>query len=204
VLGRAVPAIGLLAVLVVVAGPGPGTAVAAMAVFGALPVVARTARGLRAVDPGLVRAARALGMSGPATLRRVELPLAAPAVLAGVRRALVVCAGAAALAVFAGGGGLGELIVAGLRTERTPVLVLGAVLTVAVALLADWLGALVAAVLTPRGAVDRLGSGRPAATSEGAHRGRVPWRTTPLTGANGASVVAAGGPVGSRGRDAKK
>ncbi|WP_051795575.1 ABC transporter permease [Streptomyces sp. NRRL S-87] len=203
VIGRAVPAIGLLALLVVVAGPGPATAVAAMAAYGALPVVARTARGLRAVDPGLVRAARALGMSGPATLRRVELPLAAPAVLAGVRQTLVMCAGAAALAVFAGGGGLGTLIVAGLRTGRAPVLVLGAVLAVAVALLADWLGALVAALLTPRSAAGRAAAGRP-----GPGRG-VPDRATEarkkaLNRENTAVPALAGGLAATGGGDAKK
>ncbi|MFJ5549734.1 ABC transporter permease subunit [Streptomyces sp. NPDC093225] len=203
VIGRAVPAIGLLALLVVAAGPGPATAVAAMAAYGALPVVARTARGLRAVDPALVRAARALGMSGPATLRRVELPLAAPAVLSGVRQTLVMCAGAAALAVFAGGGGLGALIVAGLRTGRAPVLVLGAVLAVAVALLADWLGVLVAAVLTPRGAAGRAAAGRPD-PGRGVPDRTTEARTEALTRADAAVPAVAGGLVAPGGGDAKK
>ena len=81
----------------------------------------------------------------------VELPLAVPLILAGVRTALVLDVGTATLATFGGGGGLGDLITSGIVTQRMPVLVLGSVLTVALALAVDWLASLAEALLRPRG-----------------------------------------------------
>ncbi|WP_306459741.1 ABC transporter permease [Streptomyces sp. Ag109_G2-15] len=108
--------------------------------------------GLRAVDPALVDAARGIGMSPLAVLTRIELPLAAPLILAGVRTALVLDVGTATLAAFGGGGGLNVLITTGLTHRQTPVLVLGSVLTVALALLVDWLASPAeASLLRPRG-----------------------------------------------------
>jgi osmoprotectant transport system permease protein len=107
--------------------------------------------GLRAIDPLMVEAARGIGMSAAGRLLRVELPLAVPLILAGVRTALVLNVGTATLATFVGGGGLGDLITTGIQTQRMPVLVLGSVLTVALALLVDWLASLAELVLTPRG-----------------------------------------------------
>ncbi|MFJ4922199.1 ABC transporter permease [Streptomyces sp. NPDC088725] len=150
-IGQATPAIGLLALLVVRLGIGPGTAVLGMVIYAVLPVLSNTVAGLRAIDPDLVEASRGIGMSAMGTLRRVELPLAVPLILAGVRTALVLNVGTATLATFGGGGGLGDLITSGIQTQRMPVLILGSVLTVALALMVDWLASLVEVVLTPRG-----------------------------------------------------
>ncbi|GAA0610977.1 ABC transporter permease [Streptomyces crystallinus] len=150
-IGQATPAIGLLALLVIWLGIGPSTAIAGMVIYAVLPVLSNTVAGLRAIDPQLVEAARGIGMSAPGTLGRVELPLAVPLILAGVRTALVLNVGTATLATFGGGGGLGDLITSGIQTQRMPVLVLGSVLTVALALLVDWLASLAEVALTPRG-----------------------------------------------------
>lgn len=153
--GQATPAIGLLALLVIWLGIGPSTAIVGMVVYAVLPVLANTVAGLRAIDPQLVEASRGIGMSSLGTLARVELPLAVPLILAGVRTALVLNVGTATLATFGGGGGLGDLITSGIQTQRMPVLVLGSVLTVTLALLIDWLASLVEVVLTPRGLEER-------------------------------------------------
>ncbi|AXG82507.1 ABC transporter permease [Streptomyces paludis] len=150
-IGQAAPAIGLLALLVIWLGIGPSTAIAGMVVYAVLPVLANTVAGLRAIDPGLVEAAKGIGMSGRGTLARVELPLAVPLILAGVRTALVLNVGTATLATFGGGGGLGDLITSGIQTQRMPVLIIGSVLTVCLALIVDWLASLVEVVLTPHG-----------------------------------------------------
>ncbi|MET9554918.1 ABC transporter permease [Streptomyces sp. NPDC006645] len=150
-IGQATPALGLLALLVIWLGIGPSTAITGMVIYAVLPVLANTVAGLKAIDPQLVEASRGIGMSPLATLRRVELPLAVPLILAGVRTALVFNVGTATLATFGGGGGLGDLIASGIQTQRMPVLVLGSVLTVTLALLIDWLASLVEVVLTPRG-----------------------------------------------------
>ncbi|MEV3992859.1 ABC transporter permease [Streptomyces sp. NPDC049837] len=153
--GQATPAIGLLALLVIWLGIGPSTAIVGMVIYAVLPVLANTVAGLRAIDPQLVEAARGIGMSAWGTLLRVELPLAVPLILAGVRTALVLNVGTATLATFGGGGGLGDLITSGIQTQRMAVLVLGSVLTVVLALFVDWLASLAELALTPRG----LGAG---------------------------------------------
>ncbi|KAA6221613.1 ABC transporter permease [Streptomyces albofaciens JCM 4342] len=150
-LGQAVPALGLLVLLVIWLGIGPEAAVIGMVLYAVLPVLANTIAGLKAIDPTLTEAARGIGMSAAGVLGRVELPLAVPLILAGVRNALVLNVGTATLATFGGGGGLGDLISAGIITQRMPVLVLGSVLTVVLALLVDWLASLVELLLRPRG-----------------------------------------------------
>ncbi|MFD9499054.1 ABC transporter permease [Streptomyces sp. NPDC060035] len=150
-IGQATPAIGLLALLVIWLGIGPSTAIIGMVIYAVLPVLSNTVAGLKAIEPTLVEASRGIGMSPMGTLTKVELPLAVPLILAGVRTALVLNVGTATLATFGGGGGLGDLITSGIQTQRMPVLVLGSVLTVVLALLVDWLASLVELALTPRG-----------------------------------------------------
>ncbi|WP_063752204.1 ABC transporter permease [Streptomyces sp. NRRL S-455] len=149
--GQATPAIGLLALLVIWLGIGRSAALIGMIIYAVLPVLSNTITGLKANDPTLLEAARGIGMSPVGVLARVELPLAVPLILAGVRTALVLNVGTATLAVFGGGGGLGVLITAGITNQRMPVLVLGSVLTVALALLVDWLASLTELLLRPRG-----------------------------------------------------
>ncbi|MFD3606539.1 ABC transporter permease [Streptomyces atroolivaceus] len=150
-IGQATPAIGLLALLVIWLGIGPSTAIIGMVIYAVLPVLSNTVAGLNSIEPTLVEASRGIGMSAMGTLTKVELPLAVPLILAGVRTALVLNVGTATLATFGGGGGLGDLITSGIQTQRMPVLVLGSVLTVVLALLVDWLASLAELWLTPRG-----------------------------------------------------
>ncbi|WP_217142812.1 ABC transporter permease [Streptomyces sp. AC627_RSS907] len=150
-IGQATPAIGLLALLVIWLGIGRRSALIGIIVYAILPVLSNTIAGLKANDPTLLEAARGIGMSPLGVLTRVELPLAVPLILAGVRTALVLNVGTAALATFGGGGGLGVLITTGITSQRMPVLVLGSILTVALALLVDWLASLAELLLRPRG-----------------------------------------------------
>nr|WP_228040549.1 ABC transporter permease [Streptomyces chromofuscus] len=150
-MGQAAPAIGLLALLVIWLGIGRRSALIGIIVYAILPVLSNTIAGLRANDPTLLEAGRGIGMSPTGVLTRVELPLAVPLILAGVRTALVLNVGTATLATFGGGGGLGTLITTGITSQRMPVLVLGSVLTVSLALLVDWLASLAEVLLRPRG-----------------------------------------------------
>ncbi|MDW4905210.1 ABC transporter permease [Streptomyces sp. ADMS] len=149
--GQATPAIGLLALLVIWLGIGRKAALIGIVAYAVLPVLSNTVAGLKANDPTLLEAARGIGMSSPGLLARVELPLAVPLILAGVRTALVLNVGTATLATFGGGGGLGVLITTGITNQRMPVLVLGSILTVVLALLVDWLASLAELLLRPRG-----------------------------------------------------
>ncbi|MEV7886551.1 ABC transporter permease [Streptomyces sp. NPDC002817] len=150
-MGQATPAIGLLALLVIWLGTGTKAALIGIIIYAVLPVLANTVAGLKANDPTLLEAARGIGMSPLGVLARVELPLAVPLILAGVRTALVLNVGTATLATFGGGGGLGVLITTGITNQRMPVLMLGSILTVTLALLVDWLASLAELFLRPRG-----------------------------------------------------
>ncbi|MFJ4198109.1 ABC transporter permease [Streptomyces sviceus] len=150
-MGQATPAIGLLALLVIWLGTGMKAALIGMVAYAVLPVLSNTIAGLKANDPTLLEAARGIGMSPLGVLNRVELPLAVPLILAGVRTALVLNVGTATLATFGGGGGLGVLITTGITNQRMPVLILGSILTVTLALLVDWLASLAELLLRPRG-----------------------------------------------------
>lgn len=149
--GQAVPAYGLMVLLSLWLGVGFRIAAIALAVYAFLPLLRNVVTGLRSVDPAELDAARGMGMSRLQILRRVELPLAVPLVLAGVRTALVISAGVATLATFVNAGGLGDIVINGIKLNRTPVLVTGSVLCACVALTLDWLGALAEHLLTPRG-----------------------------------------------------
>ncbi|WP_436738665.1 ABC transporter permease [Streptomyces sp. BBFR102] len=150
-IGQATPAIGLLALMVIWLGIGERPALIGIIIYAVLPVLSNTVAGLKANDPTLLEAARGIGMSARGVLLKVELPLAVPLILAGVRTALVLNVGTATLATFGGGGGLGDLITTGITNQRMPVLVLGSILTVALALLVDWLASLAELLLRPRG-----------------------------------------------------
>ncbi|SFL76074.1 ABC transporter permease [Geodermatophilus ruber] len=149
--GQAAPAIGLFVLLAMWLGFGFWTTVVALVVYSALPVLRNTMVGIQGVDPRLVEAGRGMGMSGLAVLLRVELPLAAPVILAGVRTALVLLVGTATLATFIAGGGLGVLINTGITLSLDSLLISGAVLVALLALAVDWLGRVVEYVARPKG-----------------------------------------------------
>jgi osmoprotectant transport system permease protein len=149
--GQAAPAIGLIALGAVLFGIGSVGAIVALTVYGALPIIANTVVGLDGVDPRLVEAARGMGMSAMSTLLRIELPLAMPVIIAGVRTALVLIVGTAALASFTGAGGLGQLITTGIKLQQTTTLIVGAILVAALALAIDWLARVVEIVASPKG-----------------------------------------------------
>lgn len=149
--GQAAPAIGLIALGAAIFGIGTFGAVVALIVYGLLPIIANTVTGIDGVDAKVVESARGMGMSSFATMLRVELPLALPVIVAGVRTALVLIVGTAALIAFTGGGGLGELITTGISLRQDVVLIVGALLIAALALFIDWLARLVELVAAPKG-----------------------------------------------------
>ncbi len=132
-------------------GLGATTAIVALVVASFLPVVTNTVVGLGQVEPAMIEAARGVGMSAGQTLRQVELPLAVPVMVAGVRVALVLNVGTATLATYIGAGGLGTIIDGSLRLGRpTPTLV-AAALVAALALIIDWLAGVAEHLVSRRG-----------------------------------------------------
>ncbi len=150
-IGFAVPSIGVLVLLAIFFGLGFYPALAAFVVYAFLPVLRNTMVGLQQVDDSVIEAGRGMGMSKSAVLFRIELPLAVPITLAGIRTALVLAVGTASLATFIDGGALGDLIDTGIRQSRDSILITGSVLTAVLALFIDWLASIAEDVLRPKG-----------------------------------------------------
>jgi osmoprotectant transport system permease protein len=150
-IGQAVPSIGVLVLLAIVWGIGFWPAVVALVAYSALPVLRNTVVGLQQVDPAVVESGRGMGMSKLGVLHRIELPLAVPVILTGLRTALVINVGTAALAALTNAGGLGTIIITGLVQNRPIVIVVGSVLTAVLALFVDYVGRVAEDVLRPKG-----------------------------------------------------
>lgn len=149
--GQAIPSIGVLVLLAILVGVGFRMAVVALVVYALLPVLRNTMVGLQQVDRALVDAGRGMGMSARQVLLQIELPVAVPVMLAGIRVALILNVGVATLATYTNAGGLGSFIESGIVFNRMPILLTGSILTISLALLVDWLAGLAEHRLRPRG-----------------------------------------------------
>ena len=134
---QTVPSIALLAFMIPALGVGVLPALVALWLYTLFPIMRGTFSGVRDADPEAVEAAEALGMTARQRLLQVRLPLAAPAIMAGVRTAAVISVGTATLAAFIGAGGLGEPIVAGLALADSRMVLAGALPAALLALLVD-------------------------------------------------------------------
>jgi osmoprotectant transport system permease protein len=149
--GQALPAYGLLVIFLFVMGQGRWSVIWALSLYALLPVLRNTMVGLDGVDRSVIEAGRGMGMTKAQVLTRIELPLAVPIIIAGVRTAMILNIGMATLGFLIGGGGLGITIQTGLKLNQDPILIVGAWLVAMVALTFDWLGALAERFLKPRG-----------------------------------------------------
>jgi osmoprotectant transport system permease protein len=149
-LGQIVPSIAVLALAFTLIGLGFRPTVLALVVFALLPILRNTVVGLQGVDSATVEAARGMGMSPLQTLIRVELPLAATPIFGGLRTALVLIIGTATLGNFIGGGGLGDVIAAGIGAGRDRIVFAGAGIVAALALMADWAFGILERTVTPK------------------------------------------------------
>src|SRR5436190_20182994 len=128
---------GFLIPLPFIGGIGSRTALVALVLYSLLPIIRNTVTGIEGVDRSVREAAVAMGMTDGQVLRQVELPLAAPVILAGVRVATVISVGIATIAAFIGAGGLGVYIQRGLRQYDNNLLLAGAIPAALLALAAD-------------------------------------------------------------------
>lgn len=150
-LAQALPAYGLIVIFFTFLGQGLTTVVYALATFSLLPVLRNTIVGLEQVDKSVIEAGRGMGYTRFQVLLKIELPLAIPVIIAGVRTAIVINIGMAALAFLIGGGGLGETINSGLKLNRPVAIFLGAVMIAMLAIVFDFLSALAQRYLKPKG-----------------------------------------------------
>jgi len=150
-LGQAVPSMALIALMAPLLGFNVWSAVIALFIYGLLPILRNTYAGIANVDPAILEAARGMGMSRSQITRRVELPLALPVIMAGIRTSTVINVGTATLAVLVGGNGLGRILLAGVLA-RQPILILeGAAPVAAMAVALDFLLESAQTLATPRG-----------------------------------------------------
>lgn len=137
--GRAVPTLGVLTILASIPEIGIGNlaAVLALALFAIPPVLTNTFTGIASVDDQVRDAANGMGMGGFAVLSKVEVPLAVPLIAAGIRTATVQVVATASLAALVGSGGLGRYVVDGFALQDNTLILAGAILTAALAVVAE-------------------------------------------------------------------
>ncbi|MGQ0512187.1 MAG: glycine betaine ABC transporter substrate-binding protein [Betaproteobacteria bacterium] len=136
---QTVPALALFAFLIALMGAiGTTPALVALFLYALLPIVRGTHTGLRAVGKGMRQAAMALGLPAAERMRRVELPLALPSILAGIKTSAVINVGTATIAAFVGAGGYGERIVSGLALNDNAMMLAGAVPAAMLAIGVQW------------------------------------------------------------------
>jgi osmoprotectant transport system permease protein len=137
---QTIPSLALFGFLIpipLIGGIGKTTAIVALVVYALLPLVRNTLAGILGVDPAVRESAIAMGMTPGQVLRQVELPLAAPTIMAGLRIATVTSIGTAVIAAAIGGGGLGVLIFGGISLNDSSQILSGAIPAAIMALMAD-------------------------------------------------------------------
>src|SRR6201991_4058602 len=140
---QTIPSIALLVFLIPLLGIGPIPAIAALFLYALLPVIRNTFTGINGVDPGVQEAAVAMGMTSWQRLFRVDLVLAFPVIMAGIRTATVINVGVGTLAAYIAAGGLGEFIFGGIALNNTNMILAGAIPAALLAILLDFLLSLV-------------------------------------------------------------
>lgn len=134
---QTIPSLALLGLLIPLLGIGIVPAIVAIVIYALLPILRNTYTGIRKVDPSLLEAADAMGMTPTKRLFKVELPLAMPVIMAGIRTAMVLIIGTTTLAALIGAGGLGDIILLGIDRNDTALLILGAVPAALLAIIFD-------------------------------------------------------------------
>lgn len=136
---QTIPSIALLGFMIPLLGIGATPAIMALFLYALLPIIRNTCTGIQQVDPAVTDAATGMGMSRRQLLYKVQLPLAMPVLLAGIRTATVINVGVATLAAYIAAGGLGEFIFGGIALNNTNMILAGAIPAALLAILSDWL-----------------------------------------------------------------
>lgn len=150
-IGQTVPSLAILALVMSYLGLGWKTAVFALWFNSLLPILRNTVAGIENVDPLIIDAGKGMGMTARQIFFKLELPNASYTIIAGIRTAVVINVGTAALAFLIGGGGLGDLIFTGISLFDTGIMLSGAVPVIVLAILIDYLLGLIEKLLVPRG-----------------------------------------------------
>jgi osmoprotectant transport system permease protein len=150
-IAQTIPALALLVFMIPLFGIGAGPAIVALFIYSLLPIVRNTHTGLTGIPVPLLESADALGLPIWTRLRRIEAPLAAPAILSGIKTAAVINVGAATLGALIGAGGYGQPILTGIRLDDTSLILEGAVPAACLAIGVQWLFEWAEWAVVPRG-----------------------------------------------------
>ncbi|WP_415425869.1 ABC transporter permease/substrate-binding protein [Staphylococcus borealis] len=134
---QTIPSLALLGLMIPIFGIGRLPAIIALVVYALLPILRNTYTGIKEVDPSLIEAAKGIGMKPMRRLTRVELPIAMPVMMAGIRTAMVLIIGTATLAALIGAGGLGDLILLGIDRNNASLILIGAIPAALLAIMFD-------------------------------------------------------------------
>jgi len=149
--GQTIPSLAVVAIMAPILGYRFESAIIALFVYSLLPVLRNSFTGINDIDPAIIESAKGMGMSRLQIALKIELPLALPIIMAGIRTSTVICVGTATLAVLIGGEGLGKIILAGLYTQIPLLILQGAAPTAALAVILDTLLGGFESWMTPRG-----------------------------------------------------
>ncbi|WIG46301.1 ABC transporter permease [Bacillus halotolerans] len=148
---QTLPSLAILAFFIPLLGVGKVPAIAALFFYSVLPILRNTYTGIRGVNKNLLESGKGIGMTAAEQIRLVELPLAAPVIMAGIRTSTIYLIGWATLASFIGGGGLGDYIFIGLNLYQPEYIIGGAVPVTILAIVIDYVLALTERKITPAG-----------------------------------------------------
>jgi osmoprotectant transport system permease protein len=150
-IGRAVPSLAILALVFPLMGFGFAPSLVALTLLAIPPILINASIGIREVSPQVIDAARGMGLSNGQVLGRIQLPIAAPVIFAGIRTSAVQVVASATLATFIGGGGLGELIVLGFQRNDLAVQIGGSLAVAVLAIITELTFGVLERTFTPKG-----------------------------------------------------
>jgi len=147
---QTIPTLALLALMVPILGVGPIPSIVALFIYSLLPILRNAYLGMAGVNPNVVDAAKGMGMSTSQVIRKVQLPLAVPVIMAGIRLSAVYVIAWTTIAAYIGGGGLGEFIFNGLQTYRQDLIFGGTIPVIIIAIVMDLVAGYLERKLSPQ------------------------------------------------------
>jgi len=149
--GQTVPSLAVIAIMAPLLGFGLQSAIVALVIYGLLPILRNSYASIKAIDPAVIEAAKGMGLTRVQIARKIELPLARPVIMTGIRISTVITVGTAELAVLVGGTGLGKITLTGVFAREVLIILQGAAPTAAMAITLGFLLEQVERKMTPWG-----------------------------------------------------
>ncbi|MCL0073742.1 ABC transporter permease [Dehalococcoidia bacterium] len=155
--GPAIPSMAIVAIMLPLMGFGLRPMLVALVIWGVLPILRNSYAAIKSIDPAIVEAARGMGLTRGQIVRKIELPLALPVIMAGIRVSTVILVGTATLGALIAAGGLGEIILAGVLVAEPLIILQGGAPAAAMAITLGFLLERVEMWMTPRGLMVKAG-----------------------------------------------